>query len=228
MARPSDAGSLTVHPQRLFYRVTTETQRPAPQPLLPARGAKEGISIFEGKLVRLRQYEREDASLAQPLLNNWQVRRTLNPENPKPYSLWEEDRFTGGQSTVQKEFNFAIERLSDNVYVGGCGINELAWISRVATVGIFIGQPYWNSGYGTDALRTLVRFCFEQMNLQKVELHVHADNARAIRCYEKVGFVQEGRLRRHVFVEGDYIDQVSMGILREEFWAMRPQVEEER
>lgn len=175
--------------------------------------------MFEGELVRLRQYEPEDAPAAQELLNNWQVRRTLNPENPKPYSLWEEEQFTNHQSTMQKEFSFAVERLSDGAYLGGCGINTLSWISRVATVGIFIGQPYWNGGYGTDALRTLVRFCFQQMNMQKVDLTVHADNARAVRCYEKVGFVQEGRLRRNVFVEGNYEDTLCMGILREEFGA---------
>lgn len=84
--------------------------------------------------------------------------------------------------------------------------------------GIVIGEKeYWNRGYGSDALRTLLRFAFEELNLHRVFLHVFDFNERAIRCYEKVGFRHEGRLRQARFTEGRYVDELVMAVLREEW-----------
>ena len=57
------------------------------------------------------------------------------------------------------------------------------------------------------------------MNLHRVFLRVHADNARGIRCYQKVGFQMEGTLRESVFQQGAYHDMLVMGILTTEFQA---------
>lgn len=86
-------------------------------------------------------------------------------------------------------------------------------------VGIFIGDKnYWNKGYGTDAMRILIRFIFEQMNINKIKLNVYEFNPRAVRCYEKCGFKKEGTLRQEIFRDGKYYDQYIMSILREEYY----------
>src|SRR5437879_9941124 len=63
-------------------------------------------------------------------------------------------------------------------------------------LGIWITEPLWNRGYGTDAVRTLCRFGFREMNLHRISLHVYDFNPRGVMVYEKVGFREEGRLRR--------------------------------
>ena len=83
-------------------------------------------------------------------------------------------------------------------------------------LGIWIGRPWWGQGYGTDAVRTLCRFGFEHVNLHRVTLEVNADNAQAIRAYTKVGFREEGRLREAMFVHGERMDTVVMGLLEGE------------
>jgi RimJ/RimL family protein N-acetyltransferase len=92
---------------------------------------------------------------------------------------------------------------------------------RKAGLGIIIGEKeYWSKGYGSDAIVTLLRFAFHEMNLHRVQLSVHDGNDRAKACYRKCGFVEEGRLRQDRFARGRYIDTLIMGVLRDEFRAL--------
>ena len=70
------------------------------------------------------------------------------------------------------------------------------------------------TGYGCDAVTTLTEFCFTQLNLHKVYLHVFDSNTRAIRCYEKAGYKVEGRLVGHHFSNGKYEDVLVMARIR--------------
>lgn len=89
-----------------------------------------------------------------------------------------------------------------------CGRAELA---------ILIGEKaYWSRGYGADAIRTLLRFAFRDLDLRRVTLIADADNARGIACYERCGFRREGVLRAHRLRYGEPLDMVAMGVLREE------------
>lgn len=89
-----------------------------------------------------------------------------------------------------------------------------------ADFGIAIEREHWDGGYGTDAVRTMLRFGFTQMNLHRVALGVMDDNARAQRVYEKCGFVVEGRERESKFRNGAWHDLVRMSILASEFAAL--------
>lgn len=100
--------------------------------------------------------------------------------------------------------------------VGGCSLEEIEARARAALLGIWVGRPYWDSGYGTDAVRTLCRFGFRHMNLQRIELNVYTTNPRAVRAYERVGFRVEGTRRRSAFVGGRYVDPHVMGLLIED------------
>jgi len=84
-------------------------------------------------------------------------------------------------------------------------------------VGILIGaQAQRGGGYGTEAMRLACRFAFEEMGLERVELETFEFNTRAVRSYEKVGFVVEGTKRRGAYLGGRFYDVIVMGLLREE------------
>lgn len=123
--------------------------------------------------------------------------------------FWEESRH---EQTGQV---FAIETLAGEL-IGLCDLRTLNGRSRTATLGITVYKPYWDRGFGTDAVRALCRFGFDEMNLQRIELHVHDTNPRGRRAYEKVGFKEEGRLRRAHFIDGAPVDVVVMGLLSDE------------
>ncbi len=93
--------------------------------------------------------------------------------------------------------------------------------NKSAMLTIFIGgRGNWGRGFGTDALRVLLRQAFGPMNLHRVELNVFDFNERAIRSYEKVGFVREGSRREALSRRGIFHDIVVMGILKPDFLAL--------
>lgn len=107
----------------------------------------------------------------------------------------------------------------DGVHIGSCDYRDVNLVTRSATIGISIGaKDYWSKGYGSDAIHTLLRFLFLKLNLNRVQLDTWSGNIRAIRAYEKLGFVIEGRLRQNEYVDGQCYDTIMMGLLREDFF----------
>lgn len=174
--------------------------------------------MFEGQFVRLRAYTTDDIPKARDFLNDPAVGTRLRPAIFFPYRLEDEE---GWYNTLNAnsgtEYSFAIELKDERTYIGGCGIASIDGKNHTATVGIFLGNAYCGQGYGTDAMKVLVDFCFQEVNLHKVSLSVYGFNTRAIRSYEKVGFQTEGVLREEVFRFGQYHDKIMMGLLRAEW-----------
>jgi RimJ/RimL family protein N-acetyltransferase len=176
--------------------------------------------MLEGKLVRLRAYEPSDAERAWRWMNDREVTRTLTMRYP--VSLVEEERWVTGrpQNGFSDGVRLAIETKAGQ-HIGSIALQAPSAEDRHATLGIAIGEkPYWSRGYGRDAIVTLLRFGFGEMNLHRVSLHVFEFNERAMACYRACGFVEEGRLRDHYYTEGRYWDSVVMGVLRHEFEAL--------
>jgi RimJ/RimL family protein N-acetyltransferase len=116
------------------------------------------------------------------------------------------------------EIRFVIEA-EDGLLIGDVGLLGVHRAGR-AELAIAIGEPSrWGRGYGTDAIRTLLRFAFGELGLRRVTLIADADNARGIRCYERCGFRHEGLLRAHRLRYGEPLDMVAMAVLRDEFAA---------
>jgi len=123
-------------------------------------------------------------------------------------------RVTGPDSNTR---NWAIE--AEGRHIGNCALMPDE-SGQVAGFGIIIGdKTAWGKGYGTAALREVLRIGFEEMGLQRVHLTALSPNARGIRCYEKCGFRHEGVRRRHFLKRDRWLDVVCMGILREEWEA---------
>jgi RimJ/RimL family protein N-acetyltransferase len=66
-------------------------------------------------------------------------------------------------------------------------------------------------------MRLLLKHGFETLNLHRIFLRVYETNPRAIRTYEKVGFVHEGRMRQALYRQGQYHDILLMSVLRPEW-----------
>jgi diamine N-acetyltransferase len=178
--------------------------------------------MIYGERIRLRAIERRDLPFFVQWLNDPEVYRTLYVRFP--LSLEEEEKwFAEVMQTHPAERPLAIEvrEESDWKLIGNCRLFKIDWINASAELGIFIGdKSYWNQGYGSEAVSLLCRHAFETLNLHRVYLHVYEFNRRAIRAYEKCGFVLEGRLRQARYSEGKYHDVLILSILRSE-WEQR-------
>ena len=174
--------------------------------------------MFKGKLVKLTAYKKEDMPIIKEYLNKFEIRSNLTPAIPYPYKLEDEYKWYENNSANNEIYSFAIETLKEKKVIGGCGINNIDRRNSYAEVGIFIGdENFLGKGYGTDAMKILIKFIFEEVNVNKVKLGVYSFNERAKRSYEKCGLKIEGVLREEIYRGGKYYDVISMGILRREY-----------
>lgn len=112
---------------------------------------------------------------------------------------------------------FILRPLNDERALGFVGL-WVNWTHHDAWLGIGIGdRADWSKGYGSEALRLALRYAFTELNLHRVSLTVLEGNARAIRAYEKAGFVLEGQSRERSRYDGQWLGEVFMGILREDW-----------
>ena len=170
--------------------------------------------MYYGEKVCLRAYREEDIPKATSFVNDEELKKLLVTNVPFPMTLWEEKEWVKSQKSSQDgSYNFAIEDIETKKYIGGCGIQEVNWLSRVATVGIMIGdKEYWGKGYGTDAMKVLMNFIFNNMNIRKIRLSTFSFNMRARKSYEKCGFEVEGILKDEIFKDGKYYDEIIMSV----------------
>lgn len=173
--------------------------------------------MIPGQKVRLRALEETDLERCYRWVNDPEVTEHLAIRFPM--STQQERQWLLQASSGDGDRSFAIET-AEGEHIGNIGLHRINYLDRNAELGILIGEKEkWDQGYGTDAILALLKFAFEEMNLHRVYLRVDADNPRAIRCYEKCGFVREGTLRHATYRHGRYKDQHIMSVLAPEFRA---------
>ena len=105
--------------------------------------------------------------------------------------------------------------------IGTARLHSLDSDNRRARYAIGIFDPeMWGRGYGTLATRGVLRFAFGVLMLHRVDLRVLSDNTRAIACYARCGFRQEGTEREGALIDGNWHDDVMMSILDREYWRL--------
>jgi RimJ/RimL family protein N-acetyltransferase len=110
---------------------------------------------------------------------------------------------------------FAIRKLSEPAIIGFVQIVAINSVHRSAEMGIRIGEEKnREQGYGTEALRLALDFCWHHLNLNRVQLTVFKHNPRAIAAYRAAGFRKEGCMRKAAFIGGDWVDLIMMAMLR--------------
>jgi len=175
--------------------------------------------MIYGKRIRLRHVEREDLPRFVAWLNDPEVRHGLAMYLPLS-QVEEEQWFENVLKRERDEQPLVIEVEGQDGWtmIGNSGFFNIDWRNRSAELGIVIGdKAYWNKGYGTEVMRLLLHHGFTTLNLHRIFLRVFEGNPRAIRAYEKAGFVHEGRMRQAEFRDGKYLDVLLMSVLRPEW-----------
>ena len=172
-------------------------------------------SILEGEKVRLRPTEERDLPRFVEWLADRDVTRWLAAmgEPPTLEDEWEwYERRREDPESVMWSIETLEGRLAGNVEL------RLTPRAKRAEMGIAIqDKSLWSRGLGTDAVRLVLRYAFEDLQLNRVELTTDEENRRAVRCYEKCGFTREGLLRKHRLIDGKFGNTVVMAVLREEW-----------
>jgi RimJ/RimL family protein N-acetyltransferase len=178
--------------------------------------------VFKGPSVSLRPVERADFRRLWEFEIDLEVHVLADDEPPVPRTFESFEKFIGDLADKEEPVMFAID--VDDVLIGSCMLGHFDKTARVGELSITIGdKAYWGKGYGSEAVALLIEYAFVHRNLNRVWLGVSGDNERAIRAYARAGFVEEARLRDHMWMGGALRDMVVMGVLRPEWEARQAQ-----
>lgn len=182
-----------------------------------------GVSIPEGAVLRgtktvLRPIEENDLALLWRWENDSELTYYLNADRHRTMSMEEvRRRYQQIRSDPSMEL-FIIETL-EGERIGMIGYDNLSLERRSCRVYIGIGEKqYWNRGYGTDAMRTLLHHQFSELGLERVYLSVYDYNERAIASYRKCGYRVDGVRRNIALVDGQWCDSIEMSVTADEFY----------
>jgi RimJ/RimL family protein N-acetyltransferase len=166
--------------------------------------------------VLLRPIERADLPRLWEMVADFEVRVPYSngPVGPLSLAEFEADHDESLSDKRKDAFFFVVE--VDGEVIGQCGLHKIDHFNRRCELGIGIGRDFWGKGFGQDAVRTVVDYAFEHLNMNRVELYVLADDPRAVGAYLRAGFVEEGRLRQQAWVHGAYHDVLMMSVLRDD------------
>jgi len=118
----------------------------------------------------------------------------------------------------KNNYMFAVIYKNTGEHVGNIKVGPIHPHYKSAFVGYLIGeQRYWGKGIATEAIYLTTKFCFDVLGLHKVNAGLIEPNVASRRALEKVGFRQEGHFRQEVVIDGEYVDTMRYGMLKEEF-----------
>lgn len=105
---------------------------------------------------------------------------------------------------------------------GAIRLNHIEPENRKLSIGYYIGAGFQGRGLATSSIRAVLRFVFEQLQFNRVQLKCASTNVASQRVAERLGFSWEGLLRQAELIDGQYVDHYVYGLLRSEFEAAAP------
>jgi RimJ/RimL family protein N-acetyltransferase len=176
---------------------------------------------IDGDLVVLRRHTRDNLRSFLRWYQDPEIAR-LTRYQDGPMRADEIERFFTLRALGPESLAMAIHVRADNRLVGSCAFSQMDGDNGSALFHITIGEPdAWNRGFGSEATRLMVDHAFGSLGLHRVALSVFAFNERAIRAYDRVGFVVEGRSREAIWRDGQWWDEIHMSVLEPDWRAAR-------
>jgi RimJ/RimL family protein N-acetyltransferase len=177
-------------------------------------------AFLNGERIFLRAPEPDDIPMITRLENHPDPRYSLFYAFPTS-QLQQRDK-TDRQMQDPNTILFTICRTDTLESIGQTALVRIDWVGRMGTFYLGIAdKANWSGGFGTEATYLMTQYAFKTLNFNRVELKVAAENTAAYRVYEKNGFRHEGTLRQAMYHEGRYCDFHVMGLLKEEFYALK-------
>jgi RimJ/RimL family protein N-acetyltransferase len=181
-------------------------------------------NLWQGQRVRLRAVEPGD----------WQTFFDWNADTdlarstyfiPFPVSREAQKKWTAEQSTLEPKdhaFRWVIENLAGEL-VGTLNTHTCDPRNGTFRYGVAIRREHWRRGYASEAIRLVLAYFFRELHYQKVNVEIYAFNESSLKLHRKLGFKEEGRLRRMIYTGGAYHDEILLGLTAEEFEELQPE-----
>ncbi|HEY3342146.1 MAG TPA: GNAT family N-acetyltransferase [Anaerolineae bacterium] len=175
-------------------------------------------NIWQGRKVRLRAMEPSDWMVFQTNDLDTDVAR-LCYEIPFPRSTAGTMKWAEHMATTPPQddcYRLVIENRNGEV-VGNLNTFECNRRCGTFKYGLAVMRPHWRQGYASEAIQLVLRYYFGELRYQKVTVHVYDFNTASIQLHRRLGFQEEGRLRRMIYTGGQQHDEILFGLTAEEF-----------
>jgi RimJ/RimL family protein N-acetyltransferase len=180
-------------------------------------------NLWQGKKVYLRAVEPEDWETFHAWDQDTSFAR-LTYFIPFPGSQERSKKFWNEESTREPknhEFRFVIMNIEGQL-VGIINSHTCEPRNGTFMYGLAIRREHWRKGYAREAIYLVLRYFFGELRYQKVNVDIYAFNEVSLKLHQKLGFQQEGVLRRMIYTNGQYHDDIILGMTAEEFWSLYP------
>jgi RimJ/RimL family protein N-acetyltransferase len=170
--------------------------------------------MIDGKNICLRSLTKKDFDKTFKWHNDLEL-KNLTLSHPFPVTDVQEEEWYNSllKDSSNKNVYFGIEDKVNKELVGIIFLSKINMIHQTCWLGIFLGEENARGkGFGKEAVSLIVDYAFASLNLRKVSLEVVKTNKNAITVYKKLGFVQEGEMKRQVFIIGKFQDIILMSI----------------
>lgn len=172
--------------------------------------------MIDGKNIRLRSLTKKDLAKTFKWHNDLEL-KNLTLSHPFPVTDSQEEEWINSiiKDKSNKTIYFGIEDKSRKILIGIIFLSRINFIHQTSWLGVFIGDKNARGkGYGKEAVKMIVDYAFNNLNLRKVSLEVVKTNKAAIAVYKKLGFVIEGEMKKQVYVSSLYIDLIIMAVCK--------------
>jgi len=176
------------------------------------------MMLFESARVKLRKMTIDDTALYHTWRNDQEIMRSTSPSldvySPQDTQDFVEHVILGSASSK----SYILLEKESETPIGVLALVNIDYKNRNAECIIDIGEKeYWGQGYGSEGMKLLLGYSFNEMNMHRLSLRVFSFNDRAIRLYNSLGFQQEGLSKEALFREGKWHDIVQMGLLQRDY-----------
>lgn len=176
------------------------------------------VTFLEGDRIYLRPLEESDANGPYPSWLNDALVCQGNSHHVYPYSRRQASGFIQHAYDANSDIILAIILKETDQHIGNIALQRINLIYRCADLSWLLGdQEQWGKGYGLEAGRLLLAHGFSALNLHRIGCATFDTNTAMRKLAQTLGMTQEGVRRQAAYKEGQYLDVVEFGILREEF-----------
>jgi hypothetical protein len=172
--------------------------------------------MLRGEKIELRAVERTDLERMRDWRNLPELRR--NFREFRELNLLNQEQWFARISASPNDFMFVIDRIADHKPIGVAGLVYVHWVLRSADISLYLGdgETYIDGpgGLAEDAVKTLIRYGFANLNLHKVWTELYSFDERKIELFTRLGFSRDAVLRDNAFEDGRYHDSFIYSLLR--------------
>jgi len=176
------------------------------------------IQFIQGQRIYLRALEAQDAEGNYPVWLNDEEACAGNSHHVFPYVREKAQAYIEKANRASDSLILAMVLQESNQHIGNIALQEINWIYKTAELAVLLGEKeHWGKGYSLEAAKLLMTHGFNALNLNRIYCGTFETNVGMQKLAKSLGMKQEGVRRKAVYKNGNYLDLIEFGLLREEF-----------